>query len=101
MWVNPPTGSWMTVDDELPQRVRQTIGATISMLTIFFNPKEFTIVDLSPQDTSFIAVYFVNNAILPLTNRMLSSWGYRPSQVASAFRQFQAPHYSACPRTDG
>jgi hypothetical protein len=35
IWVNPLTGSWMTIDGELPQRVRQTIGATKSVLTIF------------------------------------------------------------------
>jgi hypothetical protein len=22
MWVSPPTGSWMTIDEELPERVR-------------------------------------------------------------------------------
>jgi hypothetical protein len=59
----------MTVDEELPQRVRRTIGATKSMPMIFFNPKGFGIVDLFPQDTSFTAVYFVNIIILPLANR--------------------------------
>jgi hypothetical protein len=63
-----PTGSWMRIDEELPQRVHQTIGATKSMLMVFFNPKEFTIVDLLPQDTSSTPGYFVNNAILPLAN---------------------------------
>jgi hypothetical protein len=59
----------MTVDEELPQRVPQTIGATSSMLTVFFNSKEFTRVDLLPQDTPFTAVHFVNNATVPLVNR--------------------------------
>jgi hypothetical protein len=75
MWVNPLTGSWMTADEDLPQRVRQTIGPTKSMLMLFFNPKEFAIVDLLPQDTSFIAVYFVNNVILPLANRYVQQLG--------------------------
>jgi hypothetical protein len=48
MWVNPRTGFWMTMDKELPQIVRQIIGATKSMLMIFFNPKEFAILDLLP-----------------------------------------------------
>jgi hypothetical protein len=63
------------IDEELPQRVRQTIGAMKSMLMVFFNPKEFAIVDLLPQDTSFIMVYFVNNVILPLVNRRTQQLG--------------------------
>jgi hypothetical protein len=76
--VDPPTGSWMTIDEELPQRVRQTIGVTKSMLTVFFNPKAFTIVALLPQDTSCTAVSFVKNVILPLANGHAQSLGYRP-----------------------
>jgi hypothetical protein len=67
-WVNPSTGSWMIMNDELPQRVCQTIGATGSMLTVFFSPKEFVMVNILSQDTSFTGVYFVNNVILPLAN---------------------------------
>jgi hypothetical protein len=59
----------MIIDEELPRTVRETIGETKSRLIVLFNPKEFIIVDLLPQDTSFIAVYFVNNAILLLANR--------------------------------
>jgi hypothetical protein len=44
MWVNLATGSCMTIDEERPQRLRHTIGPTKSMLTVFFNPKEFGIV---------------------------------------------------------
>jgi hypothetical protein len=40
----------MMIGEELPQRVRQTIGATKLTLTVCFNPKEFTILDLLPQD---------------------------------------------------
>jgi hypothetical protein len=36
---------------------------------VFFNPKEFAMVDLLPQDISFTTIYFVNNVILPLANR--------------------------------
>jgi hypothetical protein len=39
MWVNPSTGSRMTVGEELPQPVHQTIGATRPMPMVFFNPK--------------------------------------------------------------
>jgi hypothetical protein len=39
------------------------------MLLVFFNPKEFAIGDLLPQDTSFAVVHFVNNVILPLANQ--------------------------------
>jgi hypothetical protein len=69
MWANALNGSWITMDEELPQRVHHTIRATKSMLMVFFNPKEFTTVDLLSQDISFMAVYFVNNAILPLANQ--------------------------------
>jgi hypothetical protein len=65
----PATGPWMTIDEKLPRRVRQTIRATKSKVMVFFNPNEFAIVDLLPQDTSFTAVYFVNNVILPLAHQ--------------------------------
>jgi hypothetical protein len=45
------------------------------MLTVFFNPKEFTIVDLLSQDTFFTAVYFVNHVILPSANRHAQQLG--------------------------
>jgi hypothetical protein len=35
MWVNSLTESWMTIDEELPQQMRQTVGTTTSMLTVF------------------------------------------------------------------
>jgi hypothetical protein len=59
----------MTIDEELPQPVHRTIGATKSMLMVFVSPKEFAIVDLLPQNTSFTEVYFGNNATLPSINR--------------------------------
>jgi hypothetical protein len=46
-----------------------------SMLMVFFNPKEFIVFDLLPQDTSFAAVYFVNNVILPSVNRHAQQLG--------------------------
>jgi hypothetical protein len=39
----------MTIDEELPQQVNQTIGATKSMLTVFFNPKEMARVQGVPK----------------------------------------------------
>jgi hypothetical protein len=39
----------------------------------FFNPKEFTIVDSLPQDTSFTTAYFVTNVILPLAGPISSA----------------------------
>jgi hypothetical protein len=75
MRVNPPSGLCMAIDQELPRQVPQTIGATKSMLMVFFNPKEFAIVDLLPQNRSFTAVYFVSNVILPLANRYAHQLG--------------------------
>jgi hypothetical protein len=75
MWVNRPTESWTTIDEALPQRVLHAVGATKSILTVFCNPKEFAIIDLLPQDTSFTAVYFVNNMILALAKRYVQQLG--------------------------
>jgi hypothetical protein len=41
------------IDEELRQQVSQTVGATKSVLALFFNPKESAIADLLPQDTAF------------------------------------------------
>jgi hypothetical protein len=71
----------MTIDEELPQRARQTIGATKSMLGVFFNPNEFAMVDLLPQDTPFAALSFVNHVIFSLANRHAQQLGI--SAVAS------------------
>jgi hypothetical protein len=54
--------------------VRQAIWATKPMLTVLVNLKEFAIVDLLPQDTSFTAVYFVN-MILPFASRHVQQLG--------------------------
>jgi hypothetical protein len=51
------------------------------MLAVFFNPKEFAVVDFLPQGTSFTAIYFVNNVILLLANRYVQRLGI--SAVAS------------------
>jgi hypothetical protein len=59
----------MMINRELPQRVRQTGGATKSVLAVFLNPKEFAIVDLLGQNAVFTALYFVNNVILRWANR--------------------------------
>jgi hypothetical protein len=45
------------------------------MLEVFFNPKEFAMVDFLPQDTFFTAGYFVNNMTLPLANRHAQQLG--------------------------
>jgi hypothetical protein len=65
----------MTIDEELPQRVRQTIRATKSMLMVFSDPKEFAIVGILPQNKSFTALYFANTVILPLDNRHTQQLG--------------------------
>jgi hypothetical protein len=65
----------MTINDELPQGVCQTIGATKSTLMVFFNAKKFVMVGLLPQNTASTAVYFVNHAILPLANQRAQQLG--------------------------
>jgi hypothetical protein len=59
----------MPLDEEIPQRVKQTIEARKSMLTVFFNPNHFAIVDLLPQHTNFTTVYFVARVVTPLANQ--------------------------------
>jgi hypothetical protein len=56
------------LEEELPQRVLQTIKATKSMLTVFFNPKQFTLMTLLPQGTSVTAARFVDKLIIPVAN---------------------------------
>jgi hypothetical protein len=75
MRINPPAGSWMTIDEELSQKVHQTTMATKSMLMVFFNPKEFVRVNLLPQGRSLIAVHFVDNVIIPLASRYAQQRG--------------------------
>jgi hypothetical protein len=94
----PPTASWMTIEEELPQRMHETIRATKAMLTVFFNPIEFTPVNLLPQGTSFAAAYFADNVTIPSANQHAQQRGHRRSQAAFAFPQFQVPHCSGCPR---
>jgi hypothetical protein len=73
MWVSPPTGWWLELDKELPQKVRQTISTQKSMITIFFNLNSFAIVDALPKGVSFNAVYFVEHIITPLLQRHLAA----------------------------
>jgi hypothetical protein len=47
MLVNLLTAIWMTMDQESPSRVHQTMKAIKSILMVFFIPKEFVIVNLS------------------------------------------------------
>jgi hypothetical protein len=72
MWVIPPTGSWVTIEEELPQRTLQTMRAIKSMGTVFFNPKEFSTVNLLPQGTSFTVGYFIDNEIIHWPTSSLS-----------------------------
>jgi hypothetical protein len=46
--MNPPTGSYMTIDEELPQMVSQKIRVIELMRIILFDPMELVIVNLVP-----------------------------------------------------
>jgi hypothetical protein len=69
IWVNPLTWAWMTIEEELPLRVPQTIKATQSMLRVFFNPKEFVPTNLLPRAMSVAAEYSIEPFIISLANR--------------------------------
>jgi intergrase/recombinase len=75
MWFNLLTGSWMTIEEELPQRVRQTIKAANKILTVFFNPKEFARANMLLEVTSFTAAYFVDKVIVASANRRAQQRG--------------------------
>jgi histone-lysine N-methyltransferase SETMAR len=66
LWHNERLGSWLAVDQELPIRVRQTIGWRKFMLIIFFNPRAFAVINVLPPGTLFNAAYFVSEVIIPL-----------------------------------
>jgi hypothetical protein len=48
LWNSQRSISWLTVEQELPVSVRQTIETPRSILTVFFNLNNFSIVDLLP-----------------------------------------------------
>jgi hypothetical protein len=54
------------VDEKLPVKVKQTIAAPKSMITIFFNPHSFPIVEIFPETPSFNAAYFIDCVVTPL-----------------------------------
>jgi histone-lysine N-methyltransferase SETMAR len=71
---NFPTGSWSTLDQEIPQRIGQTIGSKKSMFIKGFSPAEFPMIDVMPQDIAFTAEYFIAHVSTPLhQHRMLLS----------------------------
>jgi hypothetical protein len=73
MWTNPATGSWLELVEELPQKVRQMISDRESIITIFFNPHSFAIVDAVAKGVAFNAWYFIDHVIIPLHQRYLKA----------------------------
>ena len=75
LWNTQRSGSWLAVDEELPVRVKQTIAAPKSMITIFFNPHSFPIVEVLPEKASFNAAYFIDCVVTPLAQLHASTAG--------------------------
>jgi hypothetical protein len=48
IWDEFRTGSWPLLDQKIPQRIRETIGAKKSLIERFFNPAGFAIMDMMP-----------------------------------------------------
>jgi hypothetical protein len=48
LWSTQRSGSWRAVDQKLPVRMKQTVDAPKSMLTVFFNFNSFAVVHLLP-----------------------------------------------------
>jgi hypothetical protein len=69
----------MTTEQELTQRMRQTIRVSKSVLTVLFNQKGFAVVNLLPQGMSFTAVSFVDSVIIPLAIRHTRQRGTSPT----------------------
>jgi hypothetical protein len=75
LWNTQRSGSWLAVHQELPVRVKQTIRASKSMLTVFFNPNSFAVVDLLPENESFTSAYFIDHILHPLVQLHVSAGG--------------------------
>jgi hypothetical protein len=58
----------MPLDEEIPQTASETIGANKLILSVFFHPNHFEIVDILPQRTLFTAAYFVWHVVVPLVD---------------------------------
>jgi hypothetical protein len=56
------------VDEKLPLRVKQTIAAPKSMITIFFNPHSFSLVEILPEKASFNTAYFMDCVVTLLAH---------------------------------
>jgi hypothetical protein len=54
----------------IPERVRQTIESKKSMLTIFFSPHTFLIMNGFPHDEHLITQYFIDLVIMPLSQTL-------------------------------
>jgi hypothetical protein len=59
----------MTINGELPQRLRQRITASASVLTTFLNSKKFITVNMLPQGTSFTAASLADTVTISLASR--------------------------------
>jgi hypothetical protein len=81
----------MTIDEKLPQRVHQMRKATESMLTVFFNLKEFARVNLLSQGASLTAPYFTDITISPLASWQAQQSGDITSR--KVYLHFDNPQY--------
>jgi kynureninase len=73
LWHNIHLGSWFDIDKELLERVSQIIAAKKSMLTIFFQPYSFGVINILPQNKTFTTEYFIQHIIAPLHQLHLSA----------------------------
>jgi hypothetical protein len=56
----------------MPPRIRQTIGAKKSTLTVFFSPAELHIGDTMPQEITVTAGHFIPHVLTLLHQHILS-----------------------------
>jgi hypothetical protein len=68
---------WSTSHEDVPQRVRQQIGAREFMLTVIWGVDGFPVVDLMTSQPTFDSQYFLDNNIVPLVEKVFPKGSIR------------------------
>lgn len=58
---------WVQSGEEPPTRVKRMISDEKVMITVFWNPNGFQVIDALPRDQTFNAYYYTNNILAPLS----------------------------------
>lgn len=67
-------GAWIESDQNPPQMIDDQISIKKVMVTIIWGVYGFYIVDFLPPNTSYDSTYFVNNILIPLSEKREQIW---------------------------